>query len=113
LHEQLLAHRDGAEVVSSSLALGLLNMPSRRLLVRAARTAGVDEASAGIAADTVVHYVIGYTFHEQQRMHAAVVGAADASVDLVPERVDDNGDAFDAGLAMVVAGVLASARVGG
>ncbi|MCS3844540.1 TetR family transcriptional regulator [Microbacterium sp. AK031] len=108
LRERLLAHRDGAELVSSSLALGLLELPSRTQLEKAARSAGLDDASAGIAADTLVHYVIGYTFHEQQRMHAAVVGAVDASVDLAPDRVADSVDAFEAGLAMVVAGVQAA-----
>ena len=109
LRERLLAHRDGAELVSSSFALGLLVLPSRTQLESAALAAGLDATSAGIAADTLVHYVIGYTFHEQQRMHAAVVGAADASVDLVPARVDDRGNAFDEGLEMVVAGVRAAA----
>ncbi|MGV2985171.1 TetR family transcriptional regulator [Microbacterium sp. AGC85] len=109
LRERLLAHRDGAELVSSSLALGLLELPSRMRLVAAAEASGLDAVSARIAADTVVHYVIGYTFHEQQRVHAAVVGAADASADLTPSQIDDDGDAFDAGLAMVVAGVRAAA----
>lgn len=108
LRERLLACRDGAELVSSSLALGLLELPSRTRLERAALAAGLDAASAGIAADTIVHYVIGFTFHEQQRMHAAVVGAADASVDLEPSQIDDSGDAFGAGLNMVVAGVRAA-----
>jgi len=113
LRDNLLAHRDGAEIVSSSLALGLLELPARVDLVRAAREVGLDAAAADIAADTVVHYVIGYTFHEQQRLHAAVVGAADASVDLVPAGAQEPGDDFAAGLAMVVAGVQASARIGG
>lgn len=107
LHERLLAYRDGAELVSSSLALGLLELPTHERLEAAALAAGLDATAAGIAADTLVHYVIGYTFHEQQRMHAAVVGAADASVDLAPNRVADRVDGFDAGLAMVVAGVQA------
>lgn len=111
LRERLLAHRDGAELVSSSLALGLLELPSRTQLIAAARSAGLDDASAGVAADTLVHYVIGYTFHEQQRMHAAVVGAADASVDLAPAQVADSVDAFNAGLAMIVAGVHSAVRV--
>ncbi|KDA04751.1 TetR family transcriptional regulator [Microbacterium sp. CH12i] len=105
LRDRLLAHRDGAEIVSSSLALGLLELPSRASLVEAGRNLGLDEGAAAIAADTLVHFVIGYTFHEQQRMHAAVLGAADASVDLVPARVEERVDAFEAGLAMVVAGV--------
>lgn len=111
LRDRLLAHRDGAEIVSSSLALGLLELPARAALVGAARDLGLDAAAADVAADTIVHYVIGFTFHEQQRLHAAVVGAADASVDLVPERLDERGSDFDAGLAMIVAGVRATASI--
>lgn len=109
LRERLLAHRDGAELVSSSLALGLLELPSRAQLEKAALAAGLDATSAGIAADTIVHYVIGFTFYEQQRVHAAVVGAVDASADLTPVQVGDRVDAFDAGLKMVVAGVRSAA----
>lgn len=109
LRDQLLAHRDGAEIVSSSLALGLLELPARARFFDAARAAGLDVVAAEVAADTVVHYVIGYTFHEQQRVHAAVVGAADASADLAPAQIDDRADDFEAGLAMVIAGVRAAA----
>lgn len=109
LRDQLLAHRDGAEIVSSSLALGLLELPARARFFDAARAAGLDVVAAEVAADTVVHYVIGYTFHEQQRVHAAVVGAADASADLAPAGIDDRSDDFEAGLAMIIAGVRAAA----
>jgi len=109
LRERLLAHRDGAELVSSSLALGLLELPSRTRLESTALAEGLDAASAAIAADTLVHYVIGSTFHEQQRTHASVVGAADASADLTPARVADSADEFAAGLAMVVAGIRSAA----
>lgn len=108
LRERLLAHQDGAEVVSSSLALGLLDLPARTHLVEAARALGLDETAAEVAADTVVHYVIGYTFHEQQRLHAAVVGAADAAVDLAPADVHRHGGDFEAGLTMILAGVRAA-----
>lgn len=111
LRDRLLAHRDGAEIVSSSLALGLLSLPAHVDLARAGRELGLDDAAAETAADTVVHYVIGYTFHEQQRLYAAVVGAADASVDLAPGQVDERGGSFDAGLRMIVAGIRATAGV--
>lgn len=111
LRDRLLAHQDGAEIVSSSLALGLLELPARTALVAAAREVGLTDAAAEVAADTIVHYVIGYTFHEQQRLHAAVVGAADASVDLVPDAAGERRDEFDAGLAMIVAGAQASVAV--
>jgi len=109
LRESLLAHRDGAEVVSSSLALGLLELSARTQMVEAALAAGLSDAAAEVAADTLVHYVIGFTFHEQQRLHAAVVGAADPSVDLSPARIAVTGGDFEAGLAMVVSGIRSSA----
>lgn len=109
VRERLLAHRDGAEVVSSSLALGLLELPARTQMVEAALAAGLSDAAAEVAADTLVHYVIGFTFHEQQRLHAAVVGAADPSVDLSPARIAVTGGDFEAGLAMVVSGIRSSA----
>ncbi|MFK0402567.1 TetR family transcriptional regulator [Microbacterium sp. NPDC090225] len=114
LRDRLLAHRDGAEVVSSSLALGLLDLPARQRLVEAALVAGLTDAAAEVAADTLVHYVIGFTFHEQQRVHAAVVGAADASVDLSPASLASPGaspdEDFAAGLALIVSGIRSAAR---
>ena len=116
LRDRLLAHRDGAEVVSSSLALGLLDLPARQRLVEAALAAGLTDAAAVVAADTLVHYVIGFTFHEQQRVHAAVIGAADASVDLSPVRLASPGagpnDDFAAGLALIVSGIRSAAVAG-
>lgn len=111
LRDRLLMFPDGAEIVSSSLALGLLELPARADLVSAALAVGLDAAAAEVAADTVVHYVIGCTFHEQQRVHAAIVGAADASVDLTPAGIGTRADGFEAGLAMVVAGVRAAASI--
>lgn len=111
LRDRLLAHQDGAEIVSSSLALGLLELPARTALVAAASESGLRGAAAEVAADTIVHYVIGYTFHEQQRLHAAVVGAADASVDLAPSQVGDRGGSFDSGLRMILAGIRATATI--
>ena len=110
LRDSLLAYRDGAEVVSSSLALGLLDLSAREHLAAAARGLGLTEEAALVAADTIVHFVIGYTFHEQQRTHAAVVGAAAVSVDLAPAAVNERVDAFQAGLAMIVAGVREESR---
>jgi AcrR family transcriptional regulator len=110
LRDRLLAHRDGAEIVSSSLALGLLDLPARARLVEGALAAGLPDAAAEVAADTLVHYVIGFTFHEQQRMHAAVVGAADASVDLSPDRITVPSDDFASGVALIVTGIRAAVR---
>ncbi len=111
LRDRLLAHRDGAEIVSSSLALGLLDLPARAHLVDAARRAGLADAAAGVAADTLVHFVIGFTFHEQQRLHAAVVGAAAPVADLSPASADASpADDFAAGVELIVAGIRTAAR---
>ncbi|WP_314648728.1 TetR family transcriptional regulator [uncultured Microbacterium sp.] len=111
LRDRLLAHRDGAEIVSSSLALGLLDLPARTRLVDAARGAGLADAAARVAADTLVHFVIGFTFHEQQRLHAAVVGAAAPVADLSPEAVGDSpAHDFAAGLELIVSGIRTAAR---
>ena len=111
LRNRLLAHRDGAEIVSSSLALGLLDLPARAHLVDAARRAGLADAAAGVAADTLVHFVIGFTFHEQQRLHAAVVGAAAPVADLSPASADASpADDFAAGVELIVAGIRTAAR---
>lgn len=116
LRERLLAHRDGAEVVSSSLALGLLDLAPRARLVEAALAAGLTDAAARLAADTLLHYVIGVTFHEQQRLHAAVVGAAHPAVDLSPARVTASDadpslpvDDVAGGIALIVSGIRATA----
>lgn len=111
LRDRLLAHRDGAEIVSSSLALGLLDLPARARLIDAARHAGLADAAAGVAADTLVHFVIGFTFHEQQRLHAAVVGAAAPVADLSPASADASpADDFAAGVELIVAGIRTAAR---
>ncbi len=111
LRDRLLAHRDGAEIVSSSLALGLLDLPARTRLIDAAHRAGLTDAAARVAADTLVHFVIGFTFHEQQRLHAAVVGAAAPVADLSPEAVGASpADDFAAGVELIVSGIHTAAR---
>ncbi|MFD6443865.1 TetR family transcriptional regulator [Promicromonospora sp. NPDC060204] len=74
MRECLLAHRDGSELVSSSLALGLVSSPVRPHLLDAARVHGVPDALAEVAAEAVMHFVVGFTFHEQQRLAADQLG---------------------------------------
>lgn len=74
LRECLLAYRDASELVSSSLALGLVNSPVRPALMDVARHQGVPSSLAEVAADAVTHFVVGFTFHEQQRLAAHRLG---------------------------------------
>ncbi|MCZ4068329.1 TetR family transcriptional regulator [Microbacterium sp. H37-C3] len=106
LHDSLLAYRDGAEVVSSSLALGLVEPPVHARLRAAAIERGEPSALADTIADTVTHFVVGFTFHQQQRRSADAWGAASGDVAASPARIaagDDDG--FTAALDLIIAGV--------
>lgn len=70
----LLAHRDGAELVYSSFALGLTRVPAIEQFETTAAEAGADPAAARTAARTATHYVLGFVFFEQQQQFAAQVG---------------------------------------
>lgn len=90
----LLTHRDGAELVYSSYALGLSDMPALTLFEAAA--AGAPEAAT--AARTAVHYVLGFVFFEQQQEFAARLGVID-------EPDADRDAEFAAGVALLEAGL--------
>ncbi|WP_394215414.1 TetR family transcriptional regulator [Brachybacterium vulturis] len=79
MRDCLLAHRDAAELVSSSLALGLVEPPVRPALLEAARRHGVGDQLAEVAAEVVVHFVLGFVFHEQQRLTADSLGLLERS----------------------------------
>ncbi|WP_240613175.1 TetR family transcriptional regulator [Brachybacterium endophyticum] len=112
LHECLLAWRDGSELVSSSLALGLIDAPLHEPLIATARRLGAPEALARTAAEAVTHFVIGHAFHEQQQRQAARLGALAASrpgaAPEHPETPSTPPSEFSAGLELIAAGVEAS-----
>lgn len=101
LRDRLLAHRDGAEIVSSSLALGLVTSP-----VHAALAVVEDSAASAVVADAVTHYVVGVTFHEQQRRAADAWGATAPEAELTPARAQVRQDeGFADALALIAAGI--------
>ncbi len=84
IRDALLAFRDGAEVVSSTLALGL---GAEGALARI--RAGIDEAGfepevARVAAESILFLVLGQVWHEQQRMQADSLGVVAAAVEWKP-----------------------------
>lgn len=109
LHDSLLAYRDGAEVVSSSLALGLVEPPARARLRAVALERGEPAALADTIGDAITHFVVGFTFHQQQRRSADAWGAASGGVAASPERIadgdDGDDDGFTAALDLIIAGV--------
>jgi AcrR family transcriptional regulator len=74
LRTELLAHRDGAEVVASTFALGLGDGTALDRLTTAFRGAGLPQDQAAGAAATLLHFVLGSVQLEQQRRQAAELG---------------------------------------
>ncbi|WP_454855284.1 TetR family transcriptional regulator [Promicromonospora soli] len=118
LRECLLAYRDAAELVSSSLALGLVDSPIRPQLLAVTRRDEVPDSLATVAAEAVMHFVVGYTFHEQQRLSADAFGLLAEDTSLNPDDVSASaadGGEFEEALTMIAHGleVLSpSARAG-
>jgi AcrR family transcriptional regulator len=112
LRECLLRHRDGAEVVSSSLALGLIEPPLHATLTDAARTSGFPTAVVATAEEAATHFVIGFVFHEQQRNQADTLGVLAAPTRITPEHAAaaDNHvtQQFRAVLELIASGTRAS-----
>lgn len=111
MRECLLAHRDASELVSSSLALGLVGSPVRTKLLDVSRLHGVPNALAEVAAEAVMHFVMGFTFHEQQRLAASQLGLlevppASTVEDTGADSLDD--DTFAEALAMIAHGTEVS-----
>lgn len=76
LRDRLLAHRDGAELVSSVLAMRLLEVSPADLLADSLRAAGFPDDTAGAAAATVVHFVLGHTLDRQGYLQSEELGVA-------------------------------------
>ncbi|MEV4618740.1 TetR family transcriptional regulator [Asanoa sp. NPDC049573] len=113
LHDALLAYKDGAEVVSSTLALGLGAGDLHRRLAAAIGVGGFDEKTTALAAETMVHFIVGHAFHRQQRIQADSLGAVarEHSLDREDPAVDTREpQAFDLGITLLVAGLDAQSR---
>ena len=74
LRDALLAHRDGAEVVASTIALGLGSSAARDRLSEAITVGGFDEVTVRRATATLLHFILGQVSHEQQKMQYDSLG---------------------------------------
>ncbi|SRR5690606_20132259 len=93
LRDALLAHRDGAEVVVSTVALSLGSDAMHGRLREAYAGEGSEDPDRD--ASVLTQFLLGHTSFVQQRMQAAAIGAYDAT----PESVADATRAdFQAGL---------------
>lgn len=99
----LLAHRDGAELVAASLAVGLCERIPDAGAVAAFESHGWQPEEAGRAARAIVHFILGHVIQEQTRQNLLAVGV------LAPptEALDEEG--FELGLRMLISGARAVA----
>ncbi|MFF1574217.1 TetR/AcrR family transcriptional regulator C-terminal domain-containing protein [Leifsonia sp. NPDC058292] len=114
LRDSLLAFRDGAEVVSSTFALGLGATAPLDRLTSAIESGGFDPETARRAAVALVHFVLGHVSHEQQRMqydslgvvadHASVA-ATGAEVGAAPGSGESPAEDFQFGVSLFVGGL--------
>ncbi|MEV0718094.1 TetR family transcriptional regulator [Asanoa sp. NPDC050611] len=111
LHDALLAFKDGAEVVSSTLALGLGAAELQQRLASAIGGGGFDPRTTELAAETMVHFIVGHAFHRQQRMQADSLGAVAEEHSLDHEDPAAQApQAFELGITLLVAGLEAQVR---
>lgn len=113
LRDALLAYRDGAEVVSSTLALGLGATTARDRLAAAIAADGFDERLAARAATALLHFVMGHVSHEQQRLQYDSIGVVAPEAAAAPDS-DDPAAEFAFGVDLLVGGLdLARSGAGG
>ncbi|GAA2577442.1 TetR family transcriptional regulator BioQ [Winogradskya consettensis] len=110
LHDALLAYKDGAEVVSSTLALGLGADGLAHRLSRAICAGGFDPQTTGLAAETMVLFLVGHAFHQQQRLQADSLGVVAAPHSLDPADLPRGPQAFNLGITLLVAGLDTQSR---
>jgi TetR/AcrR family tetracycline transcriptional repressor len=82
LRDALLTFRDGAEVVSSTLALGL-GADGALARIRAGIDAVCSDGEiARVTAESILFLVLGQVWHEQQRMQADSLGVVAPALEL-------------------------------
>ncbi len=101
LRRVLLGHRDAAELVAATLAVGLGERSPDRSAVEYLRGLGWPQQDAERAARAITHFVLGHVMQEQTRanlIELGVLGAPHEALDL---------PGFDLGLQLLVTGATA------
>lgn len=116
LRNALLAFRDGAEVVSSTLALGLGADAALERIRGGIDLVCEDAEIASVTAESILFLVLGQVWHEQQRMQADSLGVVSPAVAADPvdaQRFAGSGsgvlreqiDSFEFGVQLILDGL--------
>jgi TetR/AcrR family tetracycline transcriptional repressor len=108
LRDALLAFRDSAEVVSSTVALGLGSGEAFARLAAALALGDFEPETARRGASALLHFILGHVSHEQQRMQAdsfGVVTQAHASNPTDAAAGASGREEFDFGITLLLAGL--------
>jgi AcrR family transcriptional regulator len=85
IRDALMAYRDGAEVVSSTLALGLGAAGALDRIRTGIDAFCGDSGIANVAAESILFLVLAQVLHEQQRMQADSLGVVAPNNSAMPE----------------------------
>ena len=107
LRDSLLAFRDGAEVVSSTLALGLGAGAALERLRLPLAEADIAEPQAKVASESILFLVLGQVWHLQQRMAADSLGVASpmAQAKVAEAHAEPKPDALISGVKLILGGL--------
>ena len=109
LRDALLAYRDGAEVVASTLALGLDGAGVRDRLSAAVAAGGFDAVTTRRATTTLLHFVLSHVSQEQLGMQYDSLGVRAENAEHATEDAADSPSAeFAFGVELIVGGLRLS-----
>ena len=109
LRGALVAHNDGAEVVSAALATGTLDTSPALVFERLLRPSGLDAGERADAADTLLYFILGATVDEQTAGQLAALGSATDGAGS-PARASDPGLRIRRGVALITTGIATRSR---
>mgnify|MGYP001507496076 FL=1 len=106
LRSKLLAHRDGAELVSSAMSVGLVTTdPSVQLASFLQECGGCDSQTARAASQALTHLVVGHVMDEQARRQLFELNVID-TFDGEAQEIE-----FDVGVRLLVTGIRGASCV--
>lgn len=106
LRSKLLAHRDGAELVSSAMSVGLVTTdPSVQLASFLQECGGCDSQTARAASQALTHLVVGHVMDEQARRQLLELNVID-TFDAEAQEIE-----FDVGVRLLVTGIRGASCV--